>query len=332
MRLCVTPRRETRFSHRIKLDDDHSNLAEFSSFCLNARQQVNLLLRFLKPSSSSSNATMPLSPHLVAILLFIASFAPAFSTAKPGIFVQCLSLNLSAISCYGIAVASLTHPPPSPSSPPPSPLATTSTIRRQTRSATTKNVVLWPNGIVPFEIDSSLLKVKGNIRDAMNQYMQKSCVHFQPRTTETAYILFTKGKDCSSSFIGCSGKKEEISLGAGCQSLGVIVHEIGHALGLIHEHMRTDSELFVFIHDNNIEPGYETQFAISLENRNLTPYDYDSIMHYGTNPFSIDPQRKKTITAIDDVRLLNPSQKSRLSELDVFAVNFLYNCTENKKK
>lgn len=140
---------------------------------------------------------------------------------------------------------------------------------------------------------------------------------------------------CFSSSIGYLGERQVISLGVGCQALGIIVHEIGHSLGLAHEHTRSDRELFVTIHTSNIknynDRSIKAQFAISLTDRNLTAYDYDSIMHYGNDPFSKDNHRE-TITAVNDIRLLNPAQKSRLSELDVYAVNFLYSCADNKKK
>lgn len=86
----------------------------------------------------------------------------------------------------------------SPVSPPS--LSSSSTTTRQLRSVTTDPVILWPNGLVPFEIDAKLHKTKSNIRDAMNEYMQKTCIHFTPRTNETAYILFTKNDEYGFTF------------------------------------------------------------------------------------------------------------------------------------
>ena len=65
----------------------------------------------------------------------------------------------------------------------------------------------------------------------------------------------------------------------------IIAHEIGHALGLIHEHQRPDRGRFVKINDDNIESGEEKNFRIMAADL-YTPYDFRSIMHYGRNYFS----------------------------------------------
>lgn len=116
---------------------------------------------------------MLLSWYLIVTVLLImtASVIP-----KPGSF--CLLQSIIIIILFASPV--------SPSS---------STTTRQLRSVTTDTVILWPNGLVPFEIDAKLHKTKPNIRDAMNEYMQKTCIHFTPRTNETAYILFTKNDE-----------------------------------------------------------------------------------------------------------------------------------------
>ena len=63
----------------------------------------------------------------------------------------------------------------------------------------------------------------------------------------------------------------------------VILHELGHALGLIHEHQRPDRDGFVNINYSHLRPGGRgnfERFSRSYVNYNVA-YDYNSIMHYG---------------------------------------------------
>ena len=82
-------------------------------------------------------------------------------------------------------------------------------------------------------------------------------------------------------------KFQELSLGLQhewfCRVKGVIIHEIGHAIGFWHEQTRPDRDDYVRIVWANIVPGTENEFkkysrylVDSLE----VPYDYGSIMHY----------------------------------------------------
>ncbi|KAJ1346497.1 Astacin (Peptidase M12A) [Parelaphostrongylus tenuis] len=55
------------------------------------------------------------------------------------------------------------------------------------------------------------------------------------------------------SHIGRIGGQQLLSLGAGCEHIGIAVHEIGHALGLFHTQSRHDRDQFITLYENNIQ-------------------------------------------------------------------------------
>ncbi len=79
-------------------------------------------------------------------------------------------------------------------------------------------------------------------------------------------------------------------------SIGTIVHELGHSIGLFHEHQRPNRDNFVEIKEQNIAPaegfpftgGGASQFEkLLFTGAMLGPYDYMSVMHYPADAFSI---------------------------------------------
>ena len=57
---------------------------------------------------------------------------------------------------------------------------------------------------------------------------------------------------CSSS-VGKSGGQQNITLGPGCFRLGTVLHEMMHALGIVHEQSRPDRDDHIEVLKENIE-------------------------------------------------------------------------------
>ncbi|XP_078369964.1 uncharacterized protein LOC144653747 isoform X2 [Oculina patagonica] len=151
---------------------------------------------------------------------------------------------------------------------------------------------LWPNGVVPYAIDSRLAgdsRAAAAITAGMDEWTTKTCIRFKRRTSEQAYINFVFGDGCSS-FVGRQGSRpQNINLGRGCWTRGIVAHEIGHAVGFYHEQSRPDRDTYITVLAQNIQDGLENNFrkySRSTIDSLGTKYDYRSLMHYGSRAFS----------------------------------------------
>ena len=64
--------------------------------------------------------------------------------------------------------------------------------------------------------------------------------------------------------------------------LGTVLHEIGHALGLEHEHVRAIRDQYLEILIDNVQTNFLPSFALQANVETFSlPYDYHSVMHYG---------------------------------------------------
>ena len=149
---------------------------------------------------------------------------------------------------------------------------------------------VWPNGRIPYEISSVISATgKQTIQVAISEWNTKTGINLVPRNGEADYVRFVQGEGCQS-WIGKIGGMQEISCDLSSGSYfdsGSIVHEIGHAVGLLHEHQRPDRDSYITVNYANVDPDYVDEFdLLSTQELLLTAYDYGSIMHYFKDAFS----------------------------------------------
>jgi len=142
---------------------------------------------------------------------------------------------------------------------------------------------LWPDGKVFFAFDENVTSENRDRAIAAMDEIQSVCgVVFELRLDEPNWIHIRDSFE-NSSQVGMTGGLQYLNLDA-WEIHYTIVHEFMHALGFWHEQQRPDRDCFVRIEWDNIDPDLWDNFAIPGGEdtclRTITPYDFDSIMHY----------------------------------------------------
>eukprot|EP00933_Yihiella_yeosuensis_P039299 TRINITY_DN3327_c3_g1_i1.p1 TRINITY_DN3327_c3_g1~~TRINITY_DN3327_c3_g1_i1.p1 ORF type:complete len:405 (-),score=82.86 TRINITY_DN3327_c3_g1_i1:287-1501(-) len=196
--------------------------------------------------------------------------------------------------------------------------------------------MLWPGGKIPFCFHKDAPQnVRNTFRQAVQQFARNSCVKWEEieaaterKCTQRPSVMVKTYREGCNSYVGLSPRlwnSQGINYGWGCHSIGTILHEMGHAIGMAHEHVRWDRDEYITVHWENIIRKWYSAFRTQFLAATSDPYDYSSLMHYGPDAFS-EEGKGYAITGKDGKIPRGMGQRAGFSRQDWAQINKMYSC------
>lgn len=195
----------------------------------------------------------------------------------------------------------------------------------------------WTNNTVYYMIDEELPN-NSRITDAIKYWEENTPIKFINYNNaifgddvHDSYLRIIRDNDgCYSNvgmLYGSNGLNGFNYIGiADWADKGTVIHEIGHTVGLTHEHSRIDRDAHVTINLANVETGKEHSFDKVNTQLNSSKFDFNSIMLYSSYAFS--KNGLPTITKLDGSTF--EAQREILSQEDINVIKSIYLSPEIK--
>lgn len=191
--------------------------------------------------------------------------------------------------------------------------------------STSFRIVAWPGKRVPYEVRGLNERGVAELNAAIAEYRNKLGIEFVPHARERAYVIFRVSSDpraCYSA-IGKQLLRQPQYIDVTPDGGGCLIHEMGHALGLLHEQSRADRDRYLRVHLENVDRKYASQFDRYFLFVNVVgPYDYGSVMHYP--PYAFTKNGQPTMTKPDGSTQGFGTNRYALSDGDVRTLQALY--------
>jgi len=163
------------------------------------------------------------------------------------------------------------------------------------------------NNNIPYYFKNVIDSDKQTVLSAMKKVEENTCITFREMTNEEEikaqnHRLLIRGFDgryCNFGSVGVyNGMEVVLTLdGQGCGQ-GLVLHELGHVLGLMHTHKRYDRDQYLTVNTDCLNSQTYTslyQYEKVEEHLSIThgvPYMCNSIMHYNEYGFNRCPVLK----------------------------------------
>ncbi|XP_040571618.2 uncharacterized protein [Lepeophtheirus salmonis] len=241
-----------------------------------------------------------------------------------------------------------------------------------------KSATIWPENTVKYNFGYSFKNENNKelVRAAMEHISSQTCIKFEEHeqpNERNGFLLITEGDQCAAN-IGYADYTNTgvYNLPSGslilnttyCMKFGIVLHELLHMLGALHEHDRPDRKTYIQVLWNNMQAWARPQYYrfpyegkacvqcpytlkqnltneelnnldnccdVSHKGDEFSTYDYESIMHYKkVKRFAIE--EKNTFDTLKDVQPdVDIGQLTGMSDLDVIKTNHRYSCPSKKK-
>lgn len=189
----------------------------------------------------------------------------------------------------------------------------------------------WPLGVLP-------IVFADDISEERRRRFYEGCalwsaagVRCLPRTAEEPWVRVTMERFGADTCRGTVGAPERgyatiIMPGTCLDQPLAIAHEVGHVLGLAHEHQRPDRDDYVTVHYDRFPEGspWVTWYEKITTLRFLADYDFGSVMHYGWGSsadswMTVRPEHVDRAT-----RAVRERGNNRVSALDIQTAAGIY--------